>query len=86
MSKENKENEVSFDPSLFFNALMTGAVGMFYWDKRQDKLKLKELEDKVNIQGETIARQDERHKSLDANVVEMKSDVKEIKRFLMEKE
>lgn len=84
MRDRSKENEVTLDPSVLYNAIVTGAVGLFYWGQRQDKLRIKDLEEKVSAQSELVARQDERHKALANDVGEIKEDTKEIKRLLME--
>ena len=83
MNNKTTETKVNIDPSVIYNAIVTGAVGLFYWGQRQDKLRIKSLEDRVSSQSELVARQDERHKALAADVGEIKEDTKEIKRLLV---
>ena len=81
----HKENKVALDLVSLYNIVIGGIMGFMFWDKKQDKRKLKEHEDKLSDLKVTVARQDERHKALVADVSEIKDDTKEIKRMLMEK-
>lgn len=79
----SKGMDVDENIIVIFNFIIGAAIGLMVWDKKQDKLKLKELDSEVQALKEKAARQDERHKALMADVQEMKSDIKEIKHMLM---
>lgn len=81
-----KENKVTLDLVMIYNILVGAIISFFFWDKRQDKLKLKDHDEKLSALNITVARQDERHKALVDDVSEIKDDTKEIKRMLMEKQ
>ena len=70
---------------IIFGAVVTAAVSYLGWDKRQDKLKIKDLEDDVGDLRVQQARQDERHTALTDTVSEIRQDTKDIKQLLMEK-
>ena len=78
---DNVQDEIA----VAYGVITTAVVSFLSWDKRQDKLKLKELGDAHIKLSETVARQDERHKALVGDVGEIKVDTKEIKHMLMEK-
>ena len=86
MSRVDKEHKVDLaDASTLFNIGLGAAVSYLGWDKRQDKLKLKEHDQQLSELRVDMARQDERHKALVDDVSEIKDDTKEIKRLLMER-
>lgn len=83
MQSSNKENEVTLDPSTIINIILGAAMSFFVWDKRQDKLKVLELERGLGQVREMVARQDERHKALVSTVAQIRQDTMEIKQILM---
>lgn len=87
MSRATEGNEVDLtSASTIFNIGLGAAVSYLGWDKRQDKIKLKDHDQQLTDLKVNMARQDERHKALVADVGEIKDDTKEIKRMLMEKD
>lgn len=84
MQSSNKENEVSIDPSIIINIILGAIMSFFVWDKRQDKLKVLELERGLGQVREMVARQDERHKALVSNVVQIREDTLAIKQILLD--
>lgn len=81
-----KENKVTLDLVMLYNILVGAVMSFYFWDKRQDKLKLKDHDKELSDLKVTVARQDERHKALVDDVGEIKDDTKDIKRMLMEKQ
>lgn len=74
------------DPVFLYNLIVGGIMSFMFWDKRQDKQRLKEHDGALSDLKVTVARQDERHKALVTDVSEIKDDTKEIKRLLIERQ
>ncbi len=86
MSRTTEGKEVDITTaSTLFNIGLGAAVSYLGWDKRQDKLKLKEHDQDLAKLRVDLARQDERTKGLADDVCEIKTDTKDIIRLLMEK-
>ena len=66
-----------------YNIIIVAAMGLYTWDKKQDKLKLKDHYSKFSKLKIDVVRQDERHKALAKDVKEIKGDTKDIKKILM---
>ena len=69
--------------TMAYAAVVTGVASFLGWDKRQDKLKIKENAKEIVDLNIVVARQDERHKALVEDVRDIKNDTKEIKDILM---
>ena len=70
---------------MIFGGVVTAAISYLGWDKRQDKLKMKEMSDDITDLKIELGRQDEKQSAMSDTIGLIREDTKEIKHILMER-